>query len=93
VVPAWLWQSYRFTTAPGDQETSARHDFVVMAEAHIDGDRLNLVELKKDQPKLIGTGPEIDCPAIRKDFQKLMLEDALHGKSILRKQSGNVPDG
>ena len=42
---------YRFTTAPGEQETKARHDFVVMADSRHDAERLNLLELKRDQPK------------------------------------------
>jgi hypothetical protein len=76
-------KKYRFTTAPGEQEVSARHDFVILSEARFDADRLNLLELKRDQPPLPGVGDDIDCPAIRKDIIKLILEKAGHGKSML----------
>ena len=76
-------ERYRFTTAPGEQKVSARHDLVILSEARVDADRLNLVELKKDQPALKGTGDDIDCPAIRKDIVKLILEKAEHGKSMI----------
>lgn len=76
-------EAYRFTLAPGVKEVSARHDVVLLSDARHDAARLNLVELKKDQPALSGTGDDIDCPAIRKDVQKLILEAAVHGKSML----------
>lgn len=88
-------EKYRFTTAPGEQVVSARHDFVILPEGRFDADRLNVVELKKDQPALEGTGDDIDCPAIRKDIMKLILEKAEHGKSMIHichaANSGTIP--
>lgn len=74
---------YRFTLAPGDKETSARHDFVIMAADWHGAPRANLVELKKDSPARAKSSPQLDYPTVRKDFQKLMLETATHGKSML----------
>lgn len=86
---------YRFTTAPGEQEVSARHDLVILSEARFDAERLNVVELKKDQPALEGTGDDIDCPTIRKDILKLILEKTEHGKSMIHichaADSGTIP--
>ena len=76
-------EGYRFTLARGDKETSARHDFVVMAADWYHAPRENLVELKKDQPAKATGSPQLDYPAVRKDFQKLLLETATHGKSML----------
>lgn len=67
-------EGYRFTMGPGDRETSARHDFVVLAEARHDASRENLVELKKGQA---------GGPKIRKDLQKLLLERAVDGKCMM----------
>ncbi|HVC95913.1 MAG TPA: hypothetical protein VND64_19645 [Pirellulales bacterium] len=66
--------TYRFVPVGGENKVSARHDFVVLQGASYDAVRLNLVELKKDQPGI---------PAISKDFQKLIRESAEHGKSML----------
>jgi hypothetical protein len=86
---------YRFTLEPGDGEVSARHDFVVLAEARHDAARMNLVELKREQPEVTRGAAGTDCPKIRKDLQKLLLEPALDGKCMLHlfhaAKSGTIP--
>ena len=74
---------YRFTLEPGDAQTSARHDFAVLAAARSDAARLNLVELKREQPEMKPGADGADCPKIRKDLEKLLLESAVDGKCML----------
>jgi len=76
-------EKFRFTDTPGEDHVSARHDFVVMKDDRYDAPRFNLVELKEGQPTVTGVGGDSDCRPIRKDFQKLILEIAEHGKSIV----------
>ena len=75
-------ETYRFVDDEGDKETAARHDFAVYSGATANADRLILLELKKDQPELVGE-VDPDCPKVRKDFQKLIVERAHRGKSML----------
>lgn len=75
-------ESYRFVDDEGNRETSARHDFAVYGGAEATAERLVLLELKKDQPDLVGED-DPDCPKVRKDFQKLIVETARKGKSML----------
>jgi hypothetical protein len=76
-------QRYRFTTVPGNGTVAARHDFVVMKEPCPAAARLNLMELKEGQRGGPVLAADADCLPIRKDFQKLMLEVAEQGKSIM----------
>lgn len=88
-------EGYRFTREPGEKLTSARHDFALLREARHDAPRANLLELKKDQPELVVGEHGADCPKVRKDFQKLLLEEAVDGKSMLHichaADSGTIP--
>jgi hypothetical protein len=68
-------QGYRFTRKPGDRKTSARHDVVLLADAHHDADRSIPLELKRTQPRIDVNDYGADCRPIRKDFQKLLLRD------------------
>ena len=70
---------------PGDAQTSARHDFAVLAAARHDAARLNLVELKREQPEMRPGANGADCPKIRKDLEKLILEAAVDGKCMLHR--------
>jgi len=76
-------ETYRFVDDDGDRETSARHDFAVFGGNTAAASRLVLLELKKDQPDTDGSSTEPDCPKVRKDFQKLILERAQWGKAML----------
>ena len=73
-------ETYRFVDDEGDKETAARHDFAVYSGATANADRLILLELKKDQPELVGE-VDPDCPKVRKDFQKLIVEGRTGGKA------------
>jgi hypothetical protein len=75
--------SFRFTLVEGERKTSARHDFVVVNGRRHSSRRMNLLELKKDQPDTTGHGEDKDCPKVRKDFQKLIVEPAGDGKAML----------
>ena len=75
--------SFRFTLAPGERRTTARHDFVVLNGRRRSSERMNLLELKKDQPDTIGPDDNKDCPKVRKDFQELIVELAGDGKAML----------
>ena len=87
-------QGYRFTLEPGDRLTSARHDFVLLAESDRDADKSNLLELE-GQPKVTVNEYGADCPMIRKDLQTLILEKAVDGKCMLHlchaADSGTIP--
>lgn len=88
-------EGYRFTSAPGEKMVSARHDLVILSEASLNANRMNLVELKEGQPALEGTGENMDCPMVSKDILKLILERAEHGKSMIHichaANSGTIP--
>ena len=55
----------------------------MMKEPCPDAPRLNLVELKEGQPGGAISAEHADCPPIREDFEKLMLEVCEQGKSIV----------
>jgi len=74
---------FRFTLTEGQRKTAARHDFVVVDGRTHSSRRMNLLELKKDQPDTSGQGEDKDCPKVRKDFQKLIVEPAGDGKAML----------
>jgi hypothetical protein len=87
--------AYRFVTEPGDREVAARHDFAVLSGPQQDADRMNLVELKQGPPD-VERGPcGPDCPKVRKDLEKLILERAADGKCMLHichaADAGTVP--
>lgn len=89
-------EKFRFTSDPGEGRVSARHDFVVMQDPRHDAPRLNLVELKEGQPAVTVVGGGSDCRPTRKDFQKLILEVAEEGKSIVHilqaANRGSIPE-
>jgi hypothetical protein len=77
-------KQYRFVEATGERRVAARHDFVILEQAHPDSNRSILLELKREQPATSESdGQILDCPAIRKDFEKLLLENATDGKGML----------
>jgi hypothetical protein len=55
----------------------------LLADDRCDAARSNLIELKREQPELEVNEHGADCPKIRKDFEKLLLEVAADGKCML----------
>ena len=76
------FHTYRFVKAPGDKQRAARTDFALLQAGMPDYSSAVLVELKEGQPGR-GTTDMLDCPAIRKDFEKLLREPATFGKAII----------
>jgi hypothetical protein len=76
-------EKYRFVDMPGERKVAARHDFVILEQARPDANRSILLELKRGQPAMEIRDRQWHCPAITKDFQKLLLEQATDGKGIL----------
>ncbi len=74
---------YRFVDATGERKVAARHDFVILEQANAGWNRSILLELKRDQPAMEIREGQLCCPAISKDFQKLLLEQATNGKGLL----------
>ena len=73
---------FRFIDETGENTTAARHDLVLLEKTERKFNRDVLIELKREQPKLVVTPDGIDCPAISKDFRKLLLEKAVTGKCM-----------
>lgn len=77
-------ETYRFIVEPGDNEVSARHDFVIFRDANIIQSREILIEFKEGSSSGVrnSLGHVIDCRQVRKDFEKLFCEPALEGYCI-----------
>jgi hypothetical protein len=75
-------RQYRFVDETGGVKTSARHDLVVLTETEEGFARDVLFESKREQPKLVSRPDRIDCPAISKDYRKLLMEEGKSGKCM-----------
>lgn len=75
-------RQYRFVDETGENKTSARHDLVLLTETAEGFKRDVLFESKREQPSLVARPDGIDCPAISKDYRKLLMEEGQSGKCM-----------
>jgi hypothetical protein len=73
---------YRFVDETGENKTTARHDLVLLADVEGALKRDVLFESKREQPSLVARPGGIDCPAISKDYRKLLMEEGESGKCM-----------